>query len=544
MPERTSAIPPGPGPSSEPPAAGSARQAGAQAAPKKKLSGQVLLVTLGQIADQAGIIVLTMILARILSEAEYGTFRQLWMLHRTLLQVCMLGIPMAVVYYLPKLAARAHRGLITRAFWMLLGIGTAIAWSMYLGAGFIAEAFNNPTIEPLLKVFGLFTMLIIPARPLRGILVNYGRANLYALFTILHQGLLLTITVGVLLRGGDLSHVVFGLVGLAGFHLLGFMGMMVYIQVLRPLPSPEADADGLMEAVGIKAMLVYAFPIGFSWIIDALNVMFDKLIAAVFFSIEEFARYANGAFHVPLVSTIVASTNSVLLPEYVRMHRDGDTEGILRLWHKSVIATAMLFFPIVAFLIAFSTPFVTMMFSATYADSAVIFQVYVLAMLPRMTYYSYVLLGMGLSKEQFAGSILSLVTNICVSLGLIKLLGAIKPELAVLGPALGTVLADVVLAGYFLNRISAATQVGFGRVFPWTKLGKLAVVAALAGLICYPLQLLPIRASVLMLMLGAVAFATVLVGLLWGTGQFTTEDRAMLLGMMPKALRPKRFKGQ
>lgn len=511
---------------------------GKPASRKKKLSGEVLLVSAAQVVEQAGIIVLTMMLARILTVAEYGTFRQLWMMHRTLLQVCMLGIPMSVVYYLPKLAASGHRGLIAKSFWMLMSIGIVMAWSMYLSAGWIAHAFDNPAIEPLLKVFGLFTMLILPARPLRGILVNFGRANLYAIFTLIDQALLLSICVGVLLLGGDLTAVVFGLVGLAGLHLLGFIVMVLYVLVLRPQPMPEADADAgeLMNSVGIKAMLVYALPVGFSWIVDALNVMFDKLIAATYFSLEDFARYANGAFHVPLVSTVVASTNSVLLPEYVRMHRKGDIAGILRLWHKSVLATAILFLPIVAFLVAFATPFVTMMFSATYADSATIFQVYVLAMVPRMTYYSYVLLGMGLSKDQLVGSVVSLVANVVVSIVLVKLIG-------VLGPAVGTVVADIALALYYLARIRKAAGVSFAQVFPWWRLGKLMATSAAAAALCYPVQWLPIEASLAVLALGGVVFIAVTAGLLLLTGQITAADRAMLVGMMPKALRPKKRTG-
>lgn len=553
MPENPESIQPGLEHGQDEPSVTAEAQARAQGQPqggatkpetpkKKKLSGEVLLVTIAQIADQAGMIIVTMIMARLMTEAQYGTFRQLWMLHRTLLQICMLGIPMSVVYYLPKLAVKGHRGLIGKSFWMLMGIGIVMAAGLYLGSGRIAEAFDNPTIEPLIRVFALFTMLMLPTRPLRGVLVNYGKANLYAVFTLIDQALLVGICVGaMLLPGGGLTALVYGLLGMAGVHMGMFLAMMLYVLVLHPpaQPEPDAAAEEQMESVSAKAMLLYSLPIGFSWVIDALNVMFDKLVAAVFFSIEDFARYANGAFHVPLVSTIVASTNSVLLPEYVRMHRRGDTAGILRLWHKSVVATAMLFFPIVAFLIAFATPFVTMMFSATYADSAVIFQVYVLAMLPRMTYYSYVLLGMGLSREQFVGSIISLVANIAVSLGLIQLLLVIKPEYAVLGPAVGTVIADIVLAWYFLVRIGKATGVSFGRVFPWLKLGKLAVVAAAAAAASYPVQWLDIEASVAILLIGFVVFAVAMVGLLFVTGQFTAADRAMLLGMMPKALRPK-----
>lgn len=485
---------------------------------KKKLSGEVALVTVAQVAEQAGIFLLTMLMARLVSVQEYGSFRQLWMVHRTLLQIFLVGLPVSIAYFLPRLVLRRQRGLVARSALMLLALGVVVAGGMYAGADALANAFNNPELAPLLRIFGLFTMLILPTAPLRAVMVNHGRSRDLAIFTLADQAALLGVCVGAMLLTGELATLVSAMVVMALLRLAAAMTL-----IFTALRGGREDG----ERVPLGAQVRFALPAGVGSMFDALNVMLDKFVAATFFSIENFARYANGAFHVPMVSMVVSSVSSVLLPEYVRMHASGDVAGILRLWHKSVRATAMLFLPMVAFLVAFAEPFVTLIFSAKYADSAVIFQIYILSLLPRMTDFAFVLAGMGRTRVQIAASLMSLAVNLVISLALVKAIG-------VLGPALGTVVADTALAGYYLVRIREATGVSWRAVFPWAMLGKLSLTAALVAAVCWPINYLPLRFAAAPLAIGGLAFAALHLLLTYFTRQVSSDDLGMIRVMLKR----------
>lgn len=432
--------------------------------PKKKLGGEVALLIAAGVAEQVAAIGLMVMLSRLLSFAEYGTFRQLWMTQRTLVVLFMVGLPISLQYYLPKVAPAFRPGLAHRSM-LLLGVsGMVAAVGTFVFADPIAELFNNPDLAPLLRIFSVYPMLVLPTHALRAAMIEVGLAVRFALFTLIDQSVTLVAGVAIVWATGQLEPLVWLLVVLGVAKLLG--AVVLNVATMRS-KIDHTDTNG--RRIGVFKQMKFALGMSLMTAIDSINTQLDKFMVASFFSVEQFAKYANGAFHVPVVSTVVAGFSAALLPEYVRRADRGAIRGqggVIELWHDSVRQTACLFIPMVVFLVVFGEAFVTLMFSEAYAGAALIFQVYVLSLLPRMTWFGYVLIALGKPKEPVIGTVIALITNAGFNLAGIYTLG-------LLGPAVGTVLSVTVVAAYYLMRIRKEAELTWPTVLPWGALAKL-----------------------------------------------------------------------
>jgi O-antigen/teichoic acid export membrane protein len=163
------------------------------------------------------------------------------------------------------------------------------------------------------------------------------------------------------------------------------------------------------------------------------------------------------------------------------------------------------------FLLFFATDFITLVFSSKYANSAIIFQIYLASMIPKIVWYGPILVSLGHSREPLIGSSLALINNVLFSILFVEWLGLV-------GPAIATVIATYVLAGYFMSRLRTILELGFVDIFPWREVGQMLLISIGCGLVV-ALILRPMDApNYVRLVAGGSLFYVLVLPLLWYSG--------------------------
>lgn len=437
-----------------------------------RLGGDSLLLSLGRIAGLVSTLLLFILLSRTLSPEAYGSFRQVWMINKGLIEIFALGLPLSILYYLARLRDSEKKRFIAQSLVLLCGGAVATALGIYLLADPIARAFGNPALAPLLRLFCVYPVLIAPSLAVESVLVAGGRVFQFAVFSVLTRTGVLAAGALTVALGGGLGHL-FGLI-LA----VGVLEVSAAFLLLRAAARSfeAADRPGeLARRPTVREQFAVALPTGISNMVGIINQELDKLIIAGSLSVAQFARYANGAMEIPLLGTIVSSVSTVLMPEFTRRYYAGDRAGVLRLWHDSVCSVGLLQFPVLIFFGVYATEVIVLLFSDVYRESAVIFQIYILATLPKLTWYGTLLVAIGRKKAPFYGSLVALGLNLVLNVLLIRWIGFV-------GPAIATTIASYGVTVFYLSRIRSALDVGWRDVFPWSRLTRILVVTGVCAL--------------------------------------------------------------
>ena len=114
---------------------------------------------------------LPLILTRLLPQAEFGTYKQVWLVVTTAYFMLQLGLAQSLYYFLPRKDGR-ERAWLTQASVSLFTLGGICAAGIYALRFVVAGQFANPKLATYGLPMALMTWLMIAASPL-----EIGRAS-------------------------------------------------------------------------------------------------------------------------------------------------------------------------------------------------------------------------------------------------------------------------------------------------------------------------------------------------------------------------------
>ena len=142
-----------------------------------KLTTQAGGVSAGRAVAAIAGLATAMILSRILSEHEYGTYRQVWLVFFSLAPVLEMGIPPSVSFFVPQISRAQLKTYLVQHSTLLLLSGIV----MGLGCAFLGEwvsaLFGNPELGKHLRLFALFPALTLPYNMTENTLVAVGHGG-------------------------------------------------------------------------------------------------------------------------------------------------------------------------------------------------------------------------------------------------------------------------------------------------------------------------------------------------------------------------------
>lgn len=418
---------------------------------KNSLSYQTFLLAVAKSLDVFSLTVLGMILSRVLTVEDYGTYRQVWLLYYTVIPLFTLGISTSINYFIPGMEIKQQKTFIFQTFSGLFILGLLCAIFLYLSSGHFSVRFNNPVLAQLMKIFALVPLLTMPTSYYHNLYICLKKAVFAACILSSTTMLRFLVIIAAVLMEPSLE-IIFK--GLLCYYVAEFIVLTFFI--FRPFKKIPLD----MQHQNILEQLKFTVPIGMSTLVGTFSRQIDKLMISGYFTAREYAIYSNGATELPIARILNSAVMSVLMPELVNLYRRGEYERLIELWHRSIRKVSLIILPIMVFLFVFAREFLLFLYSEKYLESTGIFQVFLLTLPPRVTTFGSVLLAAGLSKVIMVYSVYTVIISVLLNLLLIKLWGA-------WGAALATVLAIYFMVFVQLKKICIVVKCGFKQVYPW-----------------------------------------------------------------------------
>lgn len=322
-------------------------------------------------------IALPLLLVRRLSQANYGLYKQAFLVVSTSITLLPLGFGMSAFYFLPREKEKKPAVIFNVLLYNFIIGGAALLAIVFfpqlLANLLVSEqvAAHDPqmraqivSLSPLISavvftwLFSSFLELIAVANQETKratffiILAQFTKA-MFLLTAALFQGTVRSLLYAALCQGILQTGIL--------FH---------YLQKCFPGFWHSFDWDMLKRQVG------YAAPYAISVLIWALQTDMHNYFVSHHFGQAGFAIYAVGVFQLPLAGILAESVASVMLPRVSHLQSVGDKREIIRLTAGAMRGMAIVMFPFYAALMVMSREFIVALFTDAYLASVPIFLIY------------------------------------------------------------------------------------------------------------------------------------------------------------------------
>jgi len=476
-----------------------------------------LLLMCGRTVAFAATFFIPMVLTRIFHPAQFGTYKQLFLIWATVFSIGQLGMAQSLYYFLPRSPDRAG-AYAANSLLFMLAAGSCCLGALVVGALQVSRWLSNPDLAPYLLWMGCYILLTMFAMALEIVLISRGR-YLWASVSYAGSDLLRAaafILPALLFR--DLGPLLKCGVLLAGLRAL--VTVTYFRSAFRGSFRPD-------RALFLE-QLAYALPFGLAVLVEIVQTSLPQYVVSHLFDPGTFAIFAVGCLQIPLVEFAAGPTSDVMMVKMQECLAAGRNRAVLEIWHDSTWKLALLFLPLTVFLIVDAHEVIVFLFTARYAASAPIFMVWS-GMIVLTT------LQVDGVMRVFAQTRFLLLLNLmrlAIIAGLIRLcLG----HFHLAGAALVTVLATLAFKAGAMLRMKRLLGVGAADLLPWRSLGPLAGAACGSGLAVAALKSL-IHATPLLTIVAAFAmYSITYTGLVWRFDLLQENERLAIANWLRKA---------
>ena len=431
----------------------------------RTLSYQVTVLMLGRLISFAALFFVPIVNARTLSQADFGLYRQFWLLYDTVFVVLVLQFPASLLYYFPRAENDREKSVYVTQTLVYLFIMGLVSWVVYQVLGVVLHGELGDVVRKYMWAFCLFTLLMMVARMMERVFIAERRAEVQAVYiAAVFAGQAFTV-VGISWFTHRVDFIIWGLVVYAladATFALAYCGRR-YKPLIR-----ECSARSFRD------QLSYAVPLGLATIVLLVFAQTDKYVITHFLGREVFAVYTVGAMQLPLVDILRNSVMNVVFPlmaEYQKAEKWGD---ILELWRRATVKIAVLFFPVFVFLEVSARPFITILFTDEYAAATGVFMIYLLVFLRSSVDTTSVLMVFKENKFMLKVNAVAFLTHVVLAVTMYKRFG-------MLGVPWATVVMVYAQNGVFLWKSARLLNRSIWTVMPWGGLALRFVPAAVLG---------------------------------------------------------------
>ena len=419
----------------------------------------------GRIVGFAVAFCLPLVLVRVFDQAEFGTYKQLFLIYGTLLGIAQLGMAESLYYFLPNASRNGGRYVLNAT--LVLAITGCLCWGVLAGAGTtISSWMGNRQLAPLLPFLGVFLLLTLPAAALEITMTARQRYPLASWSYALSD---LAKTAFYLLPVLVLPTLEALLLGAIAFALLRFGAAWWYFQ-------DEFDGSWRPDLGMLRQQLGYALPFQMAVLVEIVQANFHQYAVSYLFDAATFAIYAVGCLQIPLLDIVMTSTSNVMMVQMAEAIRERRGHAVVALWHDTTRKMALIFFPLVGLLLVNARELIVLLFTENYLASTPIFMVSCLFILLAVFQIDGVL-------RVYAQTRFLIVLNVTRLLVIAAFFQWFLSTWHLVGAVLITVLAVAIGKGLGLARMKRLMEVGLTDLLPWKSLAAIGGVAVVAGLL-------------------------------------------------------------
>lgn len=429
---------------------------------KLSLTDRAIFLVISRIITTGFKLAPGILLARLLSKAEYGTFLQVMLIIQSVANLMMIGIPKGIFYFVAK--SDKKRDVLIHSLGLLTLMGAVGSVAVFAFRHELGRFLNNPAFAAVGLYVALSLFLEIPQTAANAVFISTGRVLTVAMLNLAEGGFFAVVTVLAVILGGGVREL------LIGMTLVNAGSLAYTVCMISEVPQ---ESKWKFDLSFYRPFLLYTLPIATGSLLIVVGRYLDKFIISHWFTVEQFAIYSRGTFDVPLGPIIVFPIFSILIEQIIVQFDKGDYEGVLKIWHRSLRRIALIVFPIFCFLFVMSEEFVTFLYSDAFRESGNIFRVYLLLLPLQITAFDVVLQSMGQPQRVLWVSAASIALNAVFALLMV-------PTLGMYGAVWALVATTVITAIFYLYLIKLPLKRKYAEMYPWKDLAGIMVVSLLA----------------------------------------------------------------
>ncbi len=320
-------------------------------------AGPLMLARLGVAAVTFAI---PMVLARVLLPADYGTFKQAWLLSNTLFLVLPLGLNQSLVYFVPR-EPEKMRAWESHALLLTTALG-GLAAALLLACGpLVASAFHNPALGALMPSIAAFTGFKLAASCFDLAWMAQGRIKASAVVRITSEAFYTV----CMLTGALLTHTVAG----------AFVGVVIATSAKALACWIALAGPGLVVLPrDLRRQLSYALPFGAAFALVIPQQQFHSYLVSASVTAAAFAVYSVGCFQLPIVDMLYTPVSEILQLGIAEHDAEHDNQGALHLFREAVARLSFVFVPTMAVLGIVAPLLISFLFTDRYLGAVPIFR--------------------------------------------------------------------------------------------------------------------------------------------------------------------------
>ena len=474
------------------------------------LTEQMGVLFIGRVLALCITLATPLVVVRVFSQADFGLYKQLFLLQSMLCMMLSLGLPWSLYYFLPREGAR--RGTFVSQTLVLLTIvgGLGVLGCVLLKRG-VAIWLNSPELEPLIPLVGVVSGLVLSSTVLEIVMITAGQARLASA----------TIACSELARGGLIVGTavaiqsIFALaVGMVVFACMRIVALLLYLKREGLLGMREISPGPLRDQLG------YALPFWLAALAEMAAAVLPQLYVSALYGPAVFAVFAVGCATVPFVPILFESVSDVALVRITEHARAGEMDAVASVLSDSIRKLALVCFPLSFLLAATAREFIVGLYTSRFEASVPLFMLFIVI-------FPLTALSLDYVPRAFAdtGFLLKMYALRAVLTG--TLLGLLTKPLGLIGAMVATILPLALSRGYTYLRIKQLTGVSLKRIVPWPILVKIigcsGVATSMAVLVKVHLDL----PALVVLFVSTAVFVAAYVPLVWGWGLVNEEERQL-----------------
>lgn len=133
--------------------------------------------------------------------------------------------------------------------------------------------------------------------------------------------------------------------------------------------------------------------LGLATLIAVLLTNLDKLFLIRFLTPEDFAIYKNGTLNIPVISSLYGMISAYSFPYLTHAIQRQSSSRVIKIKSKGIDIVSIFILPLLTFLFVYAQDLITLLFGVTYSRSIIIFKLFLLTYLFRLTSFEDVLLS-------------------------------------------------------------------------------------------------------------------------------------------------------
>jgi O-antigen/teichoic acid export membrane protein len=308
-------------------------------------------------------VALPMLLVRRLDKAQFGVYRQLFLVIGTSVMVLPLGFAMSAYYFLPREPDR-RQGTVLNILIYNMAVGTLACGVLLLWPVLLGIIFDQPGLAGYAHLIGVVILLWIVSQTLEIIPIANGEMKLASALIIGVQLTRTAIYLAAVLAFGSVRALIWAAVVQGG---LQTVVLWWYLQSRFGRFWRHPDW-GLM-----RRQLSYAVPLGLAGILFVVQTDLHSYFVSNRLGPVAYAIYGIGTVQLPLMGMLQEATNAVVIPRVSLLQQQNDTREIMELMARAMRKLAAVYFPVYALMVVVAHEFISFLFTRSYLASVPVF---------------------------------------------------------------------------------------------------------------------------------------------------------------------------